>query len=138
MLGQPLTYHDMQDTDPEYYKNLKWILENNINGLDFTFSYEEDEFGKLTVKDLVPDGSNIPVNEENKLDYVNKLCYAKMAKDIKEQIESFLEGFHEVIPSNLISIFTAKELELMISGLPDIDSTLLIKSHFINTNSFSS
>ena len=125
MLGQALTYHDMQDTDPEYYNNLKWTLENNIDGLEFTFSYEEDQFGKLVVKDLVENGSKIPVTEGNKLDYVNKLCYAKMAKDIKDQIESFLEGFHELIPPHLISIFDAKELELMISGLPDIDSTIL-------------
>ena len=45
-----------------------------------------------------------------------------MAKDIQEQIEAFLEGFHEIIPANLISIFDSRELELMISGLPDIDS----------------
>lgn len=37
------------------------------------------------------------------------------------QIDSFLEGFHEMIPPELISIFDAQELELIISGLPDID-----------------
>lgn len=37
------------------------------------------------------------------------------------QIDSFLEGFHELVPSELISIFDAQELELLISGLPDID-----------------
>lgn len=30
-------------------------------------------------------------------------------------------GFHELVPPELISIFTPKELELLISGLPDID-----------------
>ena len=45
-----------------------------------------------------------------------------MAKDIQEQIKKFLEGFHELIPSALVSIFDSRELELMISGLPDIDS----------------
>lgn len=32
-----------------------------------------------------------------------------------------MEGFHELIPPELISIFDANELELLISGLPDID-----------------
>jgi len=32
-----------------------------------------------------------------------------------------LEGFHDTIPPELISIFDAQELELVISGLPDID-----------------
>ena len=30
-------------------------------------------------------------------------------------------GFHELVPPELISIFTPKELELLISGLPDVD-----------------
>lgn len=30
-------------------------------------------------------------------------------------------GFHDLVPPELISIFTPKELELLISGLPDID-----------------
>lgn len=30
-------------------------------------------------------------------------------------------GFHDIIPADLISIFTEQELELLISGLPDID-----------------
>lgn len=45
-----------------------------------------------------------------------------MAKNIKTQIEKFLEGFHELIPHDLVSIFDSHELELMISGLPEIDS----------------
>lgn len=32
-----------------------------------------------------------------------------------------MEGFHDIIPPELISIFDAQELELIISGLPDID-----------------
>ena len=30
-------------------------------------------------------------------------------------------GFHDIIPSDLISIFNEQELELLISGLPEID-----------------
>jgi E3 ubiquitin-protein ligase HUWE1 len=32
-----------------------------------------------------------------------------------------LEGFHELIPPSLASIFTEAEMELLISGLPTID-----------------
>lgn len=49
-----------------------------------------------------------------------------MAEEIKPQIEAFLEGFHELIPSNLITIFDSHEFELMISGLPDIDCNLIL------------
>jgi hypothetical protein len=58
MCGVPIDYHDMEDVDPAYYKNLKWILNNSVEGLDLTFSYETDEFGKVVLKDLKENGQN--------------------------------------------------------------------------------
>jgi len=123
ILGQPINYHDIEDVDPDYYKSLKWILENDIThaGLDLTFSYEFDKFGLIVVEDLIPNGRNIAVTEENKSKYVHLICNHKMARGIKAQVENFLAGFFELIPKNLIAIFDSKELELLISGLPDID-----------------
>jgi E3 ubiquitin-protein ligase HUWE1 len=122
MLGVPVSYQDMEAIDPEYYKNLRWILENDItNVLDHTFSIEKDEFGVVKVEDLKPGGRNIPVTEENKIEYVKLITEMKMTTAIKEQIEAFLSGFHELVPKALISIFNEHELELLISGLPDID-----------------
>uniref|UniRef100_A0A0D3CR38 HECT-type E3 ubiquitin transferase n=1 Tax=Brassica oleracea var. oleracea TaxID=109376 RepID=A0A0D3CR38_BRAOL len=40
---------------------------------------------------------------------------------IRPQINTFVEGFNELIPRELVSIFNDKELELLISGLPEID-----------------
>jgi E3 ubiquitin-protein ligase HUWE1 len=38
----------MEAIDPEYYKSLVWILENDITDiLDLTFSTEMDEFGQV-------------------------------------------------------------------------------------------
>lgn len=44
-----------------------------------------------------------------------------MRDEIQPQIRAFLEGFHELIPPDSIKFFDAKELELLISGLPNID-----------------
>ncbi|KAI6651641.1 E3 ubiquitin-protein ligase HUWE1-like [Oopsacas minuta] len=80
-----------------------------------------DEFGKMEIKDLVKNGRDLPVTEENKKDYVRLVCQMKMTGAIHKQIKSFLEGFYEIIPKKLISIFNEQELELLISGLPNID-----------------
>lgn len=37
------------------------------------------------------------------------------------QLNAFLQGFYDVIPKYLISIFNEQELELLISGLPTVD-----------------
>ncbi|EGR34689.1 ubiquitin hect domain family protein, partial [Ichthyophthirius multifiliis] len=122
ILGQPLTYHDIEDQDQEFYKNLKWVIETDISQFtDLTFSFEENEFDNYQVIELIQNGRNISVTEENKHEYVKLMCYTKMARNIKIQIEKFLEGFHELIPHEYIKIFDSHELELMISGLPEID-----------------
>lgn len=113
----------MQAIDPDYYKNLKAILEYNLEdiGLELSFSTEAHSFGKSNTIDLIPNGRNIKVTEKNKEEYVSLVCQHRMTTAIQEQIKSYLEGFYELVKPDLISIFTAKELELLISGMPDID-----------------
>lgn len=43
LLGKPVDYKDVEWVDPEYYKSLCWILENDPSPLDLTFSVEADE-----------------------------------------------------------------------------------------------
>jgi len=123
ILGIPVSVSDMEAFDPDYYKSLKSILDYDISNtdLDLTFSFQQDQFGKMELVDLKPDGRNIPVTEENKHEYVNLIVEMKLTKSIRKQIDSFLEGFHALIKPEWISIFTPTELELLISGLPDID-----------------
>ncbi|XP_022131797.1 E3 ubiquitin-protein ligase UPL2-like isoform X2 [Momordica charantia] len=129
ILGVKVTYHDIEAIDPDYYKNLKWMLENDISDvLDLTFSVDADEeklilYERTEVTDyeLIPGGRNIKVTEENKYQYVDLVVEHQLTTAIRPQINAFLEGFHELIPRELISIFNDKELELLICGLPDID-----------------
>ncbi|XXG55804.1 hypothetical protein AAC387_Pa03g3392 [Persea americana] len=129
ILGVKVTYHDIEAIDPHYFKNLKWMLENNISDvLDLTFSIDADEEklilyerAEVTDHELIPGGQNIKVTEENKHEYVNLVAEHRLTTSIRPQINAFMEGFNELIPRDLISIFNDKELELLISGLPDID-----------------
>ena len=64
ILGQPLNWTDIEDHDYEYFKNLKWILHNPIDGvMDLTWSYETDNFGKIINKNLKENGRNEPVTD---------------------------------------------------------------------------
>jgi len=113
----------MEAIDPDYYKNLKMLLEYNLEdiGVDLTFSTVTQWFGRSQVIDLIPNGRNIPVTEEKKENYVGLVCEHRMTTAIEKQIKAYLDGFYELVNPNMISIFTPKELELLISGMPDID-----------------
>jgi len=122
MLGQSLSYEDIEAVDPDFFKNLKWMLENDIVGvLDLTFTAETDYFDKKDIVDLKEGGSNMPVTNENKAEYVNLVAKHRMTNAIESQINAFLEGFWEIVPKKLLEIFNDNELELLISGLPEID-----------------
>ena len=122
ILGKSVDMSDMEAIDPEYHKSLVWIIENDITDiLDLTFSMEIDEFGQQKVIDLKPDGRNIAVTEQNKNEYVKLVVEHRLYTTIKEQIQAFLSGFHDIVSKDLVKIFNEKELELLISGVPDID-----------------
>ncbi|XP_014507028.1 E3 ubiquitin-protein ligase UPL1 isoform X1 [Vigna radiata var. radiata] len=129
ILGVKVTYHDIEAVDPDYYKNLKWMLENDVSDVpDLTFSMDADEEkhilyekNEVTDYELKPGGRNIRVTEETKHEYVDLVADHLLTNAIRPQINSFLEGFNELVPRELISIFNDKELELLISGLPEID-----------------
>jgi hypothetical protein len=124
LLGLTVDYTDIEAIEPEYYKSLKQILEFSLQDLgllDLTFSTESLNFGKLETVDLIPNGRRIPVTEENKFEYVQLITHHRMTAAIKSQIDCFLDGFYELVPADLISIFSPQELELLICGLPDVD-----------------
>lgn len=123
ILGKPVKYTDMESEDYSFYQGLVFLLEHDVKelGYELTFSVEVREFGVTEVRELKPNGSNIPVTEENKQEYVRLVCQEKMTGSIRKQLNAFLEGFYDIIPKRLISIFNEQELELLISGLPNID-----------------
>lgn len=123
ILGKPVKYTDMESEDYSFYQGLVFLLEHDVKelGYELTFSVEVREFGVTEVRELKPNGANIPVTEENKHEYVRLVCQEKMTGSIRKQLNAFLEGFYDIIPKRLISIFNEQELELLISGLPNID-----------------
>ena len=111
----------MEDLDPDLTKNLAWLLDNKVDGLDLTFTYETYYFDEKITKELIPGGRDIVVTEENKHEFVMRLCETKMINEIKPQIQAFLKGFRSVIPRAKLEQFSPSELEIMISGPQQID-----------------
>ncbi|ETO18353.1 E3 ubiquitin protein ligase upl2 [Reticulomyxa filosa] len=116
------TWEDILSLDYTHYKNLKWMLENPIDGvIDLDFTYDLEKMGVTEKFELRSNGRDIPVTDANKKEYVELVSDLKMSKLVEEQTQAFLKGFHTLIPHWLISIFNWSELDLLICGMPDID-----------------
>ncbi|GJV49376.1 E3 ubiquitin protein ligase UPL1-like protein [Tanacetum coccineum] len=100
ILGVKVTYHDIEAVDPDYYKNLKWLLENDVSDiLDLTFSMDADEEkqilyekSEVTDHELKPGGRNTRLTEETKHEYVDLVAEHILTNATRPQINSFLEG----------------------------------------------
>lgn len=123
VLGKAVALADMEGVDADFHRSLQWMLDNDISGgiLEQTFSTEDERFGVLTTEDLIPDGRNIEVTNENKKEYVDLMVKWRIEKRIAEQFQAFKEGFQELIPQDLINVFDERELELLIGGIAEID-----------------
>ena len=78
-----------------------------------TISY----IGLVETVDLVPGGRSLTVTDSNKHEYVRWVAHHRMTASFRAQIDSFLEGFHECVPAEAVSVFDAHDLELLISGM---------------------
>ena len=123
VLGKAVALADMESVDSDFHRSLQWMLDNDISGgiLEQTFSTEDERFGVMTTEDLIPNGRNIDVTNENKKEYVDLMVKWRIEKRIAEQFQAFKEGFQELIPQELVNVFDERELELLIGGIAEID-----------------
>ncbi|ORX64502.1 HECT-domain-containing protein [Anaeromyces robustus] len=124
LLDIPLEISDLEFIDPEIYKNINWLKENEeTENLCLTFSIDtEDCFGTHKKVELKPNGASIDVNDSNKNEYIELLVKYKLNNlNDKEQFEAIKEGFYEIIPKNIKSIINEFDLKYLISGINEID-----------------
>lgn len=70
MLEKPIELKDMESVDTEYFNSLVWIKENDPSELDLNFAVDEESFGKTIQRELKPNGTNVPVTNDNKHEYI--------------------------------------------------------------------
>ena len=96
LLGLPLSFDDLEAIDRELYVSLRWIEENDPAGLDFFFSTNVDHFGLVREVDLVENGRDVEVTEENKAEFVKTKAEWRMETQTKEQMQAIRRGFNDV------------------------------------------
>lgn len=121
ILGQRLRLSDVEDVDEGLHQSLVWMLENDIEGVDMTFTADYEHLGKHEVIELVEGGSEIELTNANKEEFVRLMTEYRLKTQIREQIDAFCRGFYAVLPHEAIKIFKPDEFSLVICGVPEID-----------------
>jgi ubiquitin-protein ligase E3 C len=116
LLGKQNSLDDLKNLDPEYYRNLMSLRHLSAEETrDLGLSFELHESTTATIE-LMPGGSTIPVFKENVIQFIHLAAHQKMNVRGSRQTAAFLHGFRDIIPSQWVRLFSAYELQKLISG----------------------
>ncbi|XP_026461384.1 E3 ubiquitin-protein ligase HECW2-like [Ctenocephalides felis] len=127
LLRLPVALSDLESLDSEFHQSLQWIRENDLGqggtggALELNFCVTEELLGRVVERELKPGGKHVQVTEKNKKEYLERMVRWRLERGVAEQTESLVRGFYEVVDARLVSVFDARELELVIAGTAEID-----------------
>ncbi|XP_051786021.1 probable E3 ubiquitin-protein ligase HERC1 isoform X2 [Erpetoichthys calabaricus] len=129
----PLNSQDFEDVDLLNFRSLQGILhlENtDINEENFPVMIPLDTFvthsanGKLVP--VVPGGDQIPLTFANRKEYVERAVSYRL-HEMDQQAIAVREGMSSIIPVPLLSLLTARQLEQLVCGMPEVSVETLKK-----------
>ncbi|DBA02455.1 TPA: LOW QUALITY PROTEIN: hypothetical protein N0F65_008669 [Lagenidium giganteum] len=122
ILGIPVTFEDLESLDPEVYRSMLWIKHNsNVDVLGLAFIVTEQRGDEMVTIELIPDGENIAVTDENKLQYLERKFQYMVFERVSDQLYVFLKGIYEVMPPHLLMLFDHEEFNYLMCGTQEID-----------------
>jgi ubiquitin-protein ligase E3 C len=116
LLGKQNSLEDFKNFDLVYYNNLmklRTLTESEIQDLGLTF--ELDVSPRRSVL-LMRHGSSIPVTKQNVFHYIHLVANQRLNIEGSAQTAAFLRGFRDLIPASWVRLFSAYELQKLISG----------------------
>ncbi|XP_047218559.1 probable E3 ubiquitin-protein ligase HERC1 isoform X5 [Girardinichthys multiradiatus] len=129
----PLQLEDLEEVDLLYVQTLKSILHIEDGGIT------EDNFHEMIPLDsfvgqsadgkmvpIIPGGNSIPLTFSNRKEYVERAIEYRL-HEIDRQVAAVREGMSWIVPVPLLSLLTAKQLEQMVCGMPEICCDVLKK-----------
>jgi len=120
LLGRTNEVDDIAALDRELHRNLLRVKETeHIEDLGLTFSVSSVEQGCVSEHDLIPDGRNTKVTQENLTRYIHLVANYKTNTQLEKQTAAFLKGLLCVIPMAWLKMFDPYELNTLVSGSTD-------------------
>ena len=94
LLGQKSANVDidhLQSLDPMLYKNLLYLknYDGDVQDLGLDFTIVSEEVGQAHVEEMKAGGANIPVTNENRIEYIHLVADFKLNRQIRSQCAAF-------------------------------------------------
>ncbi len=103
------------------YRQLKRFQHHSVNDLGLTMSISAQVGDKTEEVDLIPNGSNIELTDENKNLFIEKYVETRFRGNLGSNIQSFQQGIFEIVPQHYLDNFNSTELYLLLNGDENIN-----------------
>ncbi|XP_048471263.1 probable E3 ubiquitin-protein ligase HERC3 isoform X2 [Rhincodon typus] len=121
LLNVPPTLDDLKELSPTLGKSFQDILDYEYDDIEdiycqnFTINKKTAD-GNIIQQELIPDGSNIPLQKHNRKQYVDAVVDYKLNISVKKQFEAFSRGFRSIYSLPIVDTFLPEELRDVIQG----------------------
>jgi ubiquitin-protein ligase E3 C len=132
--GRHAYLDDLPSLDKQIYSSLVFLkqYQGDFEDLALTFSIQVDEDDQNRVIDLIPDGRNIPVTYQNRLQYIQLVANYRLNVSMQKPSTAFVRGLSGLIDVKWLVMFNQKELQTLVGGAEgkpiDVDE---LKTHTV-------
>ena len=126
IVRRPITLDDIKYYNLDLYQKLKYINDNQIRGnkqlesIRFVWSIKAPN-NTIQEIELVQGGRNVFLNDNNKLQFIDKVIYVEAIMPFDEQIKYTQKGIYSLIGKDIQGVFSVEELNFLLSGQDNID-----------------
>eukprot|EP00397_Hematodinium_sp_SG-2012_P006221 GEMP01006249.1.p1 GENE.GEMP01006249.1~~GEMP01006249.1.p1 ORF type:complete len:844 (+),score=130.15 GEMP01006249.1:29-2560(+) len=136
VLGKTNSLEDLQHLDPDLARNLTSLKDMDVDDLQLTFSITNSEMGRTEEIDLIPDGRNVPVTNENKIRYIHNVANHRVNVQCGREIQSFVLGLQKAVDLTWLPMFDPVELNVIVSGTNEGFEVADLKKHTVYSGGF--
>ncbi|KAI8970934.1 hypothetical protein BDB01DRAFT_812998 [Pilobolus umbonatus] len=117
-LGKSNYLDDLSSLDPELYKGLLSVknFTGDVEDLSLDFTITQDDVGKTRVIELIPNGSHIPVTNQNRIQYIYLVANYRLNVQIAKQCKAFFRGLSTIVDPKWLRMFNQQELQVVLGG----------------------
>ena len=127
IIKRPIKLDDIKYYNLDLFQQLKYINDTQIRGnkqlesIRFIWNVRDQNTNQIQQLELVPGGSNIFLNDNNKLIFIDKVIYIEAIRPYEEQIKYTQKGLFLLSAQEVQGVFSVEELNFLLSGQDDID-----------------
>ncbi|XP_053163447.1 probable E3 ubiquitin-protein ligase HERC4 isoform X4 [Hemicordylus capensis] len=125
LLTKKPSLEDLKELMPDVGRSMQQLLDYPEDDIEDTFclnfTITVENFGTTEVKELIPNGADIPVVKQNRQEFVDAYVDYIFNKSVASLYDAFHAGFHKVCGGKVLQLFQPNELQAMVIGNTNYD-----------------